>query len=263
MYGNSVFTFAKERGWRGGLSNLMRAEFNRWFKTRLWWSQALLWSLVIGGILLPILQSTDISGISEPPLMFSLFAGLFTTIAAVIIMQDALVGEKETGTAAWVLSKPASRPAFFLSKLLPNMLGTLISMLIIPGLVFMIELQVLKGRMLDLGDFLAGIGVLWVNLTFYLALTHMLGAFFRGRAPVIGIGMALAFGQQMLFGILPALQKYLPWTLAVPGNGSESSIAGSIMLGQVPADLTPLVSTCLLIVIFISVGLWRFNQEEF
>ena len=147
MYGNSVFTFAKERGWRGGLSNLMRAEFNRWFKTRLWWSQALLWSLVIGGILLPILQSTDISGISEPPLMFSLFAGLFTTIAAVIIMQDALVGEKETGTAAWVLSKPASRPAFFLSKLLPNMLGTLISMLIIPGVVFMIELQVFKRRM--------------------------------------------------------------------------------------------------------------------
>ena len=40
-----------------------------------------------------------------------------SVIAVVAKTQGAIIGEKQLGTAAWVLSKPASRRAFVLAKL--------------------------------------------------------------------------------------------------------------------------------------------------
>ena len=56
-------------------------------------------------------------------------------IGGVILVQGALVGEKRSGTAAWVLSKPISRPAFFLAKLIANAIGTLVTITLAQGLI--------------------------------------------------------------------------------------------------------------------------------
>ncbi len=63
-------------------------------------------------------------------MIYAVFAGMFPAVAVVIIMQGVLVGEKRDGTAAWVMSKPISRPAFILSKVLANSLGVLATMVV-------------------------------------------------------------------------------------------------------------------------------------
>jgi ABC-2 type transport system permease protein len=162
MAGNSAFQMVQPRGWRGGLSNLMRAGFGRWYHTRLWLWQALLWTAVIDGMLAGILFSGAGPGFEDGVMLFTIFTGLFPSIAVVIIMQDAIVGEREGGTAAWVLSKPVTRSAFVLSKLFPNLVGVFVSMLLIPGIVGYALLSVSRGAPLDPLGFLAALGVMWI-----------------------------------------------------------------------------------------------------
>lgn len=264
MAGNSAFQPVTARGWSGGLGNLLRASFGQWFHTRMWWTQAALWTLVINGILAGVLWSgNEAPEVLDGVMLYSIFSGLFPSIAAVIIMQDAIVGEREAGTAAWVLSKPVSRAAFVLSKLIPNLVGVFVSMILIPGVVAYGQLSAFQGSPLNIPGFLAALAVMLVYDSFYMTLTLMLGTFFTHRAPVIGIPLALAFGQQMLFGIAPFLVKILPWTLVVPLNDRRDALAPALILREPLPDLTVLFITLFWILLFVTVSLWRFEKEEF
>jgi ABC-2 type transport system permease protein len=227
-------------------------------------TQALIWVAVIDGILFSVLRTGGEDATLETGVMiYTIFTGMFPAIAAVIIAQDAIVGERESGTAAWVLSKPVSRPAFVVSKLVPTAVGTLVSMILIPGLLAYGLLSWKAGAPLDVLSFLAAQGIFWINLIFYLSLTIMLGAFFTHRGPVIGIPLALSFGQQMLIGAAPFLARLLPYTLAVPLDDQHGSIAAAVIQGQTPPDLLPLLMTLVYIVLFVALALWRFEREEF
>jgi ABC-2 type transport system permease protein len=263
MAGNSAFVLVKERGWRGGLGNMLRAESGRWWKTRRWWVQSLVWTAVINLILAGIVwQETDTS-LTEQITLCMIFIGLFPSIATIIIMQDTIVAEKEAGTAAWVLSKPLSRSAFVLSKLIANSAGVFVCMLFFPFLVAYLQISLAHGALLSPLNFLSALGALAVYMLYYLTLTLMLGTFFDQRPLVIGIPLALVFGQQMLFGLLPALSRFLPWTIAVPFGDQDLSIAGALALNQPTGDLTPLYVSAVSILVFIAVGLWRFERQEF
>ncbi|MFX1538102.1 MAG: ABC transporter permease subunit, partial [Promethearchaeota archaeon] len=109
------FRKVKAKGWRGGFKNLIIAEFARW-KTNMWWINGIVWIIVINGMLgaaVGVIRFRLEAALG----LYSGFGGLFTSVAAVIFAQDVIVGEKKSGTAAWVLSKPVSRTAFILSKL--------------------------------------------------------------------------------------------------------------------------------------------------
>ena len=262
--GNSAFELVGERGWRRGLGNLLRAGFGSWWKSNTWWIMSLMWTLIINGVLAGILWSEEDMDWEGAMALYSLFAGVFPPIAVVIMMQDAIVGEKESGTAAWVLSKPVSRSSFVISKLIANTVGMLITMALIPSVFAYLQLSLAKGSLLSPLNFMGGVLVICLNLLYYLTLTLMLGTLFSHRGPVIGIPLALAFGQQLIFGLLPVLSLVLPWTLIAPVSGVvELPIAASIMLGQEIYSVIPLISVAIQIVLFIIVALWRFEREEF
>ena len=88
-----------ERGWRAGLSPLMRAEFGAWWRTREWWTQALLWTVVINGSVAVAVWGDAPEGLG----VFGLYGvmTMFAAIAVAILMQETIVGEKRSGTAAW------------------------------------------------------------------------------------------------------------------------------------------------------------------
>ena len=262
MAGNSVFELVQVRGWRGGLNNLLRGELGSWWKSSSWWVQTLIWVGVINGILAGMLWGAEGVGPQEAATLYSVFSGLFPTIAVIIILQDAVVGEKESGTAEWVLSKPVSRTAFILAKLIANTIGVVVTMVVFPGIVAYLQIR-LAGADLTLFNFSLGMGVLALNLVFYLTLTLMLGTLFHHRGPVIGIPLALAFGQQMLLGLAPFLVQVLPWILVVPFGDYELPVAAALMQGRQPPTLIPLYSVSILIVVFVVVSLWRFEKEEF
>lgn len=252
-------------GWRRGLDNALRGELKRWFGTRTWWVQILIWTASVNLIFLMVALSAPRSEMPtlEAVMLFHIFMGLAGPIGVSIVMQGALVGEKRSGTAAWVLSKPISRAAFVLSRLIGNGIGVVVTMVLAQGLVaYLIAALVLDLRLPVMG-FVASLGVHLVNILFYMTLTLMLGAIFDQIAPVIGIPLAFLFSQNFLASFNPDLFKVLPWTLAVPlNNSTQPSIAMAVMTGAHVPTYLPLISTSMAIVVFVGVALWVFQRQE-
>jgi len=248
-----------QRGWRAGLSTLMSAGFGAWWRTNEWWIQALLWTVVING-------SVAVAVWGDAPEDLDLFTlygvmTMFAAIAVAILMQEAIVGEKRSGTAAWVLSKPVSREAFMLSKLVPNAVGVVVTMIAIPS-AFLLLQTTLAGIDVSVPRFALGASVVALNLLFYLTLTLMLGTLFDSAGPVIAIPLAFAFGQQLIAGI-PGLGSLIPWALVVGTEGSDTSVVGAIITGQpVPAP-GAILTTAVACGVFTAVAFWKWNRTEF
>jgi ABC-2 type transport system permease protein len=246
-----------EHGWRAGLAPLMRAGFGSWWRTRQWWTQALLWTVVVNGSMAAVLWGDAPDDIG----VFDLYGvmTMFAAIAVAILMQEEIVGEKRSGTAAWVLSKPASREAFMLSKLVPNAVGVLVTMIAIPSAVLLVQTS-LAGVEVSVPRFLLGMLVTALNLLFYLTLTLMLGTLFDSAGPVIAVPLAFAFGQQLITGI-PGLGTALPWALVV-GTDDTTSVTGAVITGQpvpAPAALATTAAAC---AVFTAVAFAKWRRTE-
>jgi len=261
--GNSAMILETGVGWTRGLKNALRAEFARWFRTRMWWIQILIWAAVVNGISLIVILSSPAAVREEGAMFFNIFLGIAGPIGVSIIMQDVLAGERHAGTAAWVLSKPVSRAAFVVSKLVANAVGVAVTMVLAQGVIGYLIMTFLAHLELSLAGFAAALGAHLVNLLFYLTVTLMLGAIFEARAAVIGIPLAFIFFQQWLPGLWAPLAKVIPYTLAVPlGNDNASSIAIALMTGLQPQTYLPLISALVASVLFVAVALWAFQRQE-
>lgn len=269
--GNDVMILETGSGWQRGLRNVLRGELQGWFGTRTWWTQILIWTASINFVFLMVaLTSRGEAGAQmdlESIMIFNIFMGLVGPIGVSIMMQSALVGEKRAGTAAWVLSKPVSRSAFIVAKLLANGAGVTATMVLAQALVAYLIQGLIVGSWLSVGSFLAGMGVHLVHILFYLTLTLMLGALYDHPAPVIGIPIAFQFSQNFLLGVLanisPLLAQAMPWNLAMPMNNSEvPALAHAIMTGVEPVTYLPLFVALAAIVVFVTITLWVFERQE-
>ncbi len=248
----------RETGWRSGLAPLMSAGFGAWWRTRQWLLQSLLWTVILNASLAAVVWGEA----PEEVDVFTLYGvvSMFAAIAVAIVMQEAIVGEKRSGTAAWVMSKPASREAFILSKLVPNAVGVIVTMVAIPSAFLLLQVT-LAGIDVSAPRFALGAVVVALNLMFYLTLTLMLGTLFDSAAPVIAIPLAFAFDQQLVAGV-PGLDSVLPWALVVSAGGSDTSVAGAIITGEAvpaPAAIVTVAAAC---VVFTAVAIWRWRRTE-
>ena len=261
--GNSMMQPEQGSGWTRGLRNMLRGEFGHWFGTRTWLTQILIWAAIINGIVLAAsLQMPKEAGM-EALMIFNIFLGMGPPVGVAILMMGAVVDEKRSGTAAWILSKPVSRAAFLLSKLAANMAGVLVSVVAAQGLIGYLILRFIGGLNLALGRFVLGLGAHVINLWFYLTLTLMLGAIFDHPGPVAAISIGFVFAQQYLPGLLPFLAYLIPYTLVMPFDPSKApSIAGGWMTGVAPASLLPIASTLVASVVFVAVALVVFQRQE-
>lgn len=259
MAANSTLIPVKETGWRRGFANLLSRENGAWWRTRTWLVQTLIWLAILNGILAAVNAE---AGPNEGLNVFLIMSGIAPVIGLVIIGQDAIIGEKQSGTAAWILSKPASRTSFILSKLVAHSLGALVTMVIIQGAIAFLQITA-AGKVLPIGSFAAALGLIFLNLMFYLTLTLMLGTLFNGRGPVIGIAMALLWGWQIGLAIAPWLGQILPWGMVAQVGPTAPPMVVQVALGKPIASVTPIVATALWSLAFVVIALWRFNREEF
>jgi ABC-2 type transport system permease protein len=197
---------------------------------------------------------------AEAMMVFTVMAGIFGTIGAIIAMQGTIIDEKKSGTAAWIMSKPASRPAFILAKLVANALALFIIVLVVQGAGVYLQLAQ-NGSPLSLAAFIGGMALLGLNQLFYLTLTLMLGTLFNDRGPVIGIPILVLFSPMFILGYVGDAAYLLPWLL-VP-SGSAPGLAVEVMRSQPLSTITPIVATIVWIVVFVGVALWRFGRDEF
>ncbi|MHA1938821.1 MAG: ABC transporter permease subunit [Candidatus Thorarchaeota archaeon] len=147
--GNEVFEPVSGTGWRRGLGNLWQGEFSSWFKSSRWLKHLLMWGIIVNGMMLIMAFASREAGEGAPDFLFmyGIFGGMFVAFGVMVIMQRAIVGEKVEGTAAWVLSKPVTRTAFVVSRLIGNTLGIVVTSTLIPGIL----VYVTAGLLTDLG----------------------------------------------------------------------------------------------------------------
>ncbi len=265
--GNSAMIMETGGGWTRGLRNMLRGELGAWFATRTWLNQILIWAASINLIYLITALNAQNAGF-DLSMIFCIFMGIAGPIGVTIIMQNAVIGEKRAGTAAWVLSKPLSRPAFILSKFVANTLGILVTMVLAQGLIAYLITGLVLGTWVPPLDWLAALGALFANILFYLTLTLMLGVLLDHPAPVIGLPMAFLFAQQFLAPKLaelnPALANLLPWTLAMPINGSSAdakSVSMALLAGQ-PTPLTAVYFAVFASALFVAIAIIVFRRQE-
>jgi ABC-2 type transport system permease protein len=244
----------------GGFGNMLRIELNRWWGTRTWRVQILIWVLILDGISTIVMKSPVSGGsiLEEVVQTFLPMAIIAVGIGTVITAQGALVGEKQLGTAAWVMSKPASRSGFILAKDVAYLIGFWICALIIPAFIFFIILSQLIPEPLSLVPFLAGLAVAALSQLFYLTLTLMLGTLFDSRGAVVGIGIAFILVGMLLKSLIPLpIMILTPWPLP--------DISTGLALGSPLPDVwfVPIITTGIWILVMTGVALWRFEREEF
>lgn len=258
MAQNHVFDLTNTTGRFGGLGNLLQAEFSRW-RTWDWYIMAIIWVAVISFSTLGMITSAD-TAITDIILILGFMIGMFPVIAVVIIMQDEIVSHRETGTIAWLLSKPVTRSSFILSKLIGNIVGVIVSMVIIPGIVVYVEIIVFKGIVLSPLHYILGFSLVAINLIFYLCLTLMLGTVFEQRGGIIAIPLTLCLGYSLIMNLAAQIPVH-PMTMFFAG-GSDESLFGTLILGTPLTSVLPIISTTLFIIVFIFISLWKFNKEE-
>jgi ABC-2 type transport system permease protein len=253
---------SREQGWRMGLANMLAKENAAWWRTRRWWTQCLVALFFLNFL---IAMNLIVGGsISNAVNSFMMIAGIVAPIAAIIMSQDAIQGERLSGTAAWVLSKPLRRPAFILAKLFAHAVGLLATWIVLPGAVAYLELVILARVQLPVPGFAGMLGLAYLNLLFYMTLAVMLTTLFQGRGPVLGITIFLVWG----FMITPLgvrLADVMPWRLIqdLGKNGSIASLGKFLWQGVPLPTVTPIIVTAAWCLLFTGVALWRFRREEF
>ena len=258
----------EERGWRRGLRNLLRGELSSWFKSSRWWKHLIIWLVVIDLMLLFVIIASGQEEVEEAidvVFLYGVFGGLFVAIGVMITMQWSIVGEKRSGTAAWVLSKPVTRSAFVISRLVGNAPGIALTAAVVPALVA----YILYGALSTVGwlppvSYLAAVLVLVIFTFFWATLTWMVGTFSNSTGAVIAVPIAVLFGLWFLSGLIPGLVYVSPLALAFgQETGDYPALVASLMKGEAPYSWLPLVSTLILTAVFIAAGILRFDREEF
>jgi ABC-type transport system involved in multi-copper enzyme maturation permease subunit len=245
----------RECGWSMGLANMLAKENHGWWRTRRWWIQVLLWL-----VLLNVGSATSLRmGVADN---FLFAAGLVLPIAAIVLSQDAILGERHSGTAAWVFSKPLRRPAFLLAKIIAYGSGFLITGVLLPGGIACLQVIAGGSSLSFLPGFAASLGLVYLNLLFYLTLALMLATLFYGRGPVMGITFFVLF-----FNIIPdsaRLAEFMPWRLVTAtGNNALPALNRYLLSGQSLPTVAPIIATTLWCVLFTGVAFWRIHREEF
>lgn len=276
MAANLELQRVNEWGGLRGFANLFRKENRAWWGARRWWINALLWMVLLCGLPAFMLfgpkenptQATqaaiDRAGgqiayvLSLGLSIFFEFGILTLAIGTVILAQDLIIGEKQSGVVEWLLSKPIARRSYVLAKLAANALTMLVLMIGLPCIMVYGMLSLRLGAPFSVAPFLSGVGIMAIHTLFYLTLTLMLGTIFNHRGPILGIALGSVLGGTILGGFVKPLLYVTPWML--------SKVAALTATGQaIPAELgvAPLVATALWCLVFMVVALWKFEKTEF
>ena len=158
-------------------------------------------------------------------------AGILT---AVLLAMGSVAVEKERGTAALVLSKPASRGAYLLAKMLA-MAATLGIGLLLASVGGYAYTALLFEALPPLG-WAAMTGLLLLMLVVYAALTFLGSVLTRSSIAAAGIGVG-GLLVVALVSVLPTIGAYTPGGLSVPGRALALGTDAGIVIGPVLVNL--------------------------
>ncbi|MBN1668790.1 MAG: ABC transporter permease subunit [Anaerolineales bacterium] len=276
MAANLEFQRVNEPAGLRGFANLFRKESRAWWRTRRGWLNALLWPLALGGFVSFITFVVPAVAVRlDDPIVadyggevaFGLMMGVSiffelgiqaVAVGIVILGQDLIIGEVQSGIAEWLLSKPVARRAYILAKLAATLLAVALLLIALPALVGYLIFTIRLGSPYPLTLFLAGVGIMSLHSLFYLTLVILLGSVFKGRGPILGISLGSLLGGVVLGGVIQPLAYVTPWILY--------KAASLVATGEAVPDgmlTAPLISTAVWCLVFVLVALFKFERVEF
>jgi ABC-2 type transport system permease protein len=246
--------------WYAGMKNLIRRELYHERSRMYWIQQLLVWALFTNGFVALILGVSNgmIEGM-ETMLVLSLaifysMMALFISIFIPILLQGTIIDEKISGTAAWILSKPVSKKAFILSKLIASILAIIVVSVIINGAIGYGVFSAF-GFTLNISGYIMTLGLSSVVVIYFASLTVMLGTFATSRGKVLAAAVGLGLGAQILANYFPLVIFLIPYSLPVLGIGfiTGTSVAGLELI---------LLSACVQIIMFTVIAIAEFDRTE-
>jgi ABC-2 type transport system permease protein len=257
-----------ERGWTCGLMNMLRKENGLWSGTGKWIVQSIIWSIIITGSVafvmylfttLPTAVKPDIinsygQGAAALQLFFNI-AGFTAVIGVIILTHDMIISERESGTAEWVLSKPLSRKAFVLSKLIAATIWISAIIVLLQGLLLLIVAHLFGGAV-DLIPFAKGLSILWLICMFYITMVIFLGTVTTSRGVVLGLSFFFFLLGSLVPLLFPESYYFMPWKLSDIAFSLSLSIAWSLKV------FIPIVMTAVWSCLFVVGSLWRIERIE-
>jgi ABC-type transport system involved in multi-copper enzyme maturation permease subunit len=272
MDANLELKRVKEWAWMRGFANLYKKESRAWWSTKRWWINGLLWQvLTVLCMLLMVFILPALSAATGDMTMMEQLGGLVKmgtqgffevaamviTIGLIVLCQDLVIGEKQSGLTEWLLANPVQRKAYVLAKLCAMVLAILLLLVALPGITAYVLISLGAGGPLPLQPYLAGMAIFILHSLFYLILTLMLGVFCGSRSAILGISIGIFFFGLLFAGFLQPLLYVSPWILPK----YSSAIAAS----QVPPGSLwpPIIATALWCVVFTCAAVIKFERTEF
>ena len=259
MVANSELQRVGLNGWRTGLANLLHKENRAWWASRRWLVQSLLWTVLMNGVVALNMYADGVTEDSVSMAIAQLFqmGALALPVGAILLAHAETVSERQLGVTEWLLSKPVSRPAYVLSKLLAHGLGVLVVLVGLQSALGYGVLWLLAGAPLPLTPYLVSVAGLAVNTLFYLTLTLMMGVLTSQRGALLGAPLGILLGGLLFGGFLGTLLLVTPWALL--------QVLPAVVQGvTLPVPIWVSIGvTALLTAVFVAVALVRFERLEF
>jgi ABC-2 type transport system permease protein len=181
----------------------------------------------------------------------------FGALAAILLAMGLVAAEKDRGTAAFILTKPVSRPTFLGAKLAGLTLVLLASTVVAVAAGWIYTAILFEP--------LPVVGWIWLTVLVTLWLLAFGSITFLGSV-VTGSTLAaggIGFVALLVIGIvsaIPGLDKFTPGGLLGPAT---ELAAKTVTVAQLGGNLwTPIVSTIVLIGAAISLSIWSFGRQE-
>jgi ABC-2 type transport system permease protein len=173
-------------------------------------------------------------------------------LAAVLLPMGMIAREKERGTAAFVLTKPLTRPAFLLAKFVALVVTLALGVALAALATYFYTALLFEP--LALGGFIGCTALVLLSLLVYAAFTFLGSALVSSQLAAAGIGLGAWVGISLL-GIIPQVSQYTPAGLLEP--------AAALALGTAAPHLAvSVLANLVLIVALVALAWLVFRRQE-
>jgi ABC-2 type transport system permease protein len=244
-----------------GFGRMLKKEMSDWYGTRRW-----LWvggaaTLLIGAMQVAFYigaQSAAANGDSIPggfPVQILMqLLGSYLVMAAVLVSMSEIIEEKKSGTAAWIMSKPASHYAFILSKWVAASVNVGVLGVLIPGTVGLALAHVFFGTPVSIADSAPALGILVLYYAMTVAFTIFLGVVTKSQGAVAAIAIGFIV-------LLPAL-NIVPGAAAAFLPTSMATVALALVQTGELLSYLPMLSGAIVLVVSLVAAALLFKRQE-
>ena len=178
----------------------------------------------------------------------------FGAFAAIILAMGAVATERDRGTAAFILSKAATRGAFLGAKALA--IGVVLAVAVVLAAATGWIYTAVLFEPMPVGGWIALAVLAWLSIAAWAAITFLGSTVTGSAAAAAGLGF-LALLVLSIVAAIPNVGRFLPGGLAAPAlalaTGAPVEVADVV---------TPIVATIVLIAACLAASAWSFRRQE-